>query len=183
MKKHFILIILTICRIGDLYSTFIAGGGTLKFETSPLVRKLNFNWFGLVLFNLLLILGLFLLMNKYSENYLTKKEYKFKEYINSFSDYLSYTYFSKKLSTKELLIKAKGIDYKVFIHIFIVTLIKVIILLSFFAITNNLLIAFNQKGLLYGFYSKTFILAYFSIIIAFLFFIGYSVNRYRKLIK
>jgi len=180
--KAKILVIFLFSRITDLITTYYSYNGSLEFETSPLIRLLHLNWNGLILLNIVIVFLIYMLLFKFfSDKRVLSNEISFKEKIHSFSDYLSYIFFKKKVSFKDFLI-SKDFDYRIFINSFILTLPLTISIISLVASINNILVI-KKEGLL-PFLNKNQILIViilFTMIFQFLMLFFYNLIRYKIL--
>jgi hypothetical protein len=99
-QKQFILIVflVSITRMGDGITTYFITPD-LKYEKNPLVTVLDFNWTGLIIAGVLLVLFTAYLYHYYLYH---DKQVKTSEDITSLKEYISYYYFEDKHSFTKL---------------------------------------------------------------------------------
>ncbi len=139
-------IIFILLRIFDLITTFFVTND-LASETSPLVRIFNWGWLGIILLNSIFILIVAFLLFYISPSHLntvakesTQKNYKLNEYYQHILFQIKEK--EERISMFRLLIKEK-INTPIFIYFSTRAIILTFIVVSIFAIINNVLLLFD----------------------------------------
>jgi len=93
MKKiHFLFIATILARLLDVIST-AWGTPTLERELNPFVSILHFNWTGVIILNLIVCIVFIIIIYLYNEKYLSHLKKTGQLPVNSFKEYVSYTYY------------------------------------------------------------------------------------------
>lgn len=138
---------LIFSRFFDLFSTYIAGNGSLIGEMNILVRIFNLGWYSLIISEIIILLFAYFILSKQSNHYYLDSETKINDFNITFKNYFALIYFGKKISVFQMFfsnVKQKQFINS-FIHVFLITIIIVSVIISI----NNLLVKYE----LYNLYS------------------------------
>ena len=133
-KKIFTFLI--FARFFDLLTTYISHNGNLKNELNILVRIFNQGWCMLILSDVILIFVAYFLLKFQTDLFYIESEKKIK-LDSTFSEYLGFIYFGKKISFLKSLCSA--INFKILFNSIIPILFLCTIIVSFLIGINNLL--------------------------------------------
>ncbi len=178
MRKVFLIMLLILSRIADLYTTFLCNR-SLSNETAPIVSCWSGHWKALIVDNVVVIIAFILLFVFFGNiHHIENKE---RNIINKmdFWEYLKFLY-CLEYPVKNIF-KAKS-DYKTIFSVLFFLLPWVIITASFMACISNLYLFFGGTTFIQHFSARLviYIIMIALIFIILIFHVMFLYKRYKK---
>jgi hypothetical protein len=172
-----VFIFLIVGKFFDILTTYISGNGSLSNEMNLLVRFFGLSWTALLWSEVIFIFVAYFLLKNQNDSFYKMEEEKINRDNLSFSNYLGFLYYGKKVTFLESL--TAKVKLKVFFNSLIQLFFITTIIVSFVVSINNLLAGFNFFNL-FSYRNKIYQDNIVNIINLFVFILSTIIYHYKK---